>query len=94
MKHGKNFATAVVLSQLYGICMMKKKKKESSLQAFSPWRIVSTLLATGESLANHTVEEVVANVALHAKKNTKQNWLVRLKVTDVNKSKMIKVPNG
>lgn len=75
MTHGKNFATAVVLSQLDGICTMekKKKKKELSLQAFSPWRIVSTLLATGESLANHTVEEVVVNVTLHAKNKTKQN---------------------
>lgn len=96
MKHGKNFATAVVLSQLDGICTMekKRKKKELSLQAFSPWRIVSTLLATGESLANHTVKEVVVNVPLHAKNKTKQNWRLRLNVTDVNKSKMVKVPNG
>lgn len=50
----------------------KKRKKESALQAFSPWRIVSTLLATGESFANHTVREVVANVA--QKIQVKTDW--------------------
>lgn len=65
----------------------KEKKKESALQAFSPWRIVSTLLAAGESFANHTVREVVANVA--QKTQVETDWFTWERYRHVAESKMI-----
>lgn len=98
MKHGKNFATAIVLSQLDGICTMKKKKKRIFTSGF-----FSVENCFHFACNRGRVSQIIQSKRwwlmspCMAKKQTKQNWLLRLNVTDmwINqkwlKSPMVKV---